>query len=241
MSKIYGITYASSNMTISAEKCKLSMEKNGVEMAIGYTPANIDMFFDRSNSDILKHERGAGYWLWKPYFIYNMMLSASDNDIVIWSDAGIEFVNPVHHIIDKMDEDIFFFTNTFKQVEWTKGIIMDTILPDWRTGKYDNNMQVQASNIFIKVNENTRRFFKEYLLYCQMPGLIDDSPSPTPNYPTFAENRHDQSILCALQIRYGYKLHWFPSETAHHIKDRTPDDNYPVIFRHHRRRNHEWK
>lgn len=235
------LTFADSRMTTSAKLCCLSASKMGVDVCWPQSPDTITQEFRDMNAEIFKHDRGYGYWVWKPYFIYKSMLNCQDGDILIYSDAGVEFIQPVQYIIDKMDEDIFFFTNTFKQVEWTKGIILDTILPEWRDGRYNNNMQVQASNIFIKVNDKTKNFFKEYLLYCQMPGLITDEQSPTENFPTFAENRHDQSILCALQIKYGYKLHWFPSETAHHIHDRTPDDHYPAIFRHHRKREEDWK
>lgn len=239
---IYGITYADNNMTIAADRCIESMARNGVHNAAHLGIHDISPTFIIHNEDIFKAGvRGAScYWLFKPYIIYSKMLGLNNGDYLIYSDAGVEFINSVNEIISRMDEDIFFFTNTFKQVEWTKGAVMDAILPEWRDGRYDDRMQVQASNIFIRVNDNTRKFFKEYLLYSQMPGLIDDSPSVTPNFPTFAENRHDQSILCALQIKYNYKLHWFPSETAHHIKHRTPDDHYPVIFRHHRKRNDQW-
>jgi hypothetical protein len=237
------VTYADHTMTRSKELCISSASKHGCDRFYAHNPDTIAQEFKTLNAEIFSQPRGAGcYWLFKPYIIYKAMIQPSTNegDIIVYSDAGVEFVNSVRHIIDRMDEDIFFFTNTFKQVEWTKGIIMDTILPEWRDGRYDDRMQVQASNIFIRVNDRTKKFFKEYLTYCQLPGLIDDSESPTPNYPTFAENRHDQSILCALQIKYGYKLHWFPTETAHHIHHHTPDDNYPVLFRHHRLRNHEW-
>lgn len=240
---IKGITYSSGNMDKAAAKCIASMLNNGADEACKLhmdecTECLSDFYM--LNRETLNAERGAGYWLWKAHLIYNAMYFMENDDYLIYSDAGIEFVDNVRHIINRMDQDIFMFTNTFKQVEWTKGSIMDMILPEWRDGRYNNNMQVQASVIFIRVNQNTRNFIKEWLLFCQMPGLIDDSPSATPNFPTFAENRHDQSILCALQIKHRYKLHWFPTTTAHHIKHLTPDDNYPVLMRHHRLRDNEW-
>jgi hypothetical protein len=78
-------------------------------------------------------------------------------------------------------------------------------------------------------------------LWGQMPGFIDDSPSKLPNYPTFAEHRHDQAILTCLQIKYGYKLHFWPTKYSEHIRHTArPEDNYPTMFNHHRKRDHEW-
>jgi hypothetical protein len=94
--------------------------------------------------------------------------------------------------------------------------------------------------IFFKVNQKTRDFVKEWLLWCQMPGFIDDSPSKTPNCATFAENRHDQAILTALAIKHGYTIErWWPTTYSMHLP-RSARDGYPVMFNHSRKRNWEW-
>lgn len=248
---IRGITYSNEEMTISAGKCLLSMSKNGVNH---YSSENLSAEFYEFNKEILDQKRGAGYWLWKPYIIYKAMIEMADNDLLIYSDAGVEFMQPVKYIIDRMEEDIFFFTNGFPQVEWCKGDVLNNILGwgfkktetdcgqhisiDLSINEYKEQKQVQASVIFFRVNQKTKDFVKEWLLYCQMPGFIDDSPSKFPNYPTFAEHRHDQAILTCLQIKHGYKLHWWPTQYSEHI--RIPGDNYPAMFNHHRKRNSEW-
>lgn len=257
------VTYADNKMLRALDLCARSAEKNGVDMSFTYQRymvcgepgmAGIYKEFYEFNKEVLDQERGGGYWLWKPYVIYLQMLNAKDGDILIYSDAGVEFVNNVNEIISRMDEDIFFFTNGFPHVEWCKGDVFYSIVkpPVVEVRKYDDCIdiiskyqhpetdpkQVQASVIFFKVNQKTRDFVKEWLLYCQMPGFIDDSPSKLPNYPTFAEHRHDQAILTCLQIKYGYKLHWWPTQYSEHI--RIPGDNYPVIFNHHRKRDNEW-
>lgn len=248
------VTFADSRMTTSAKLCCLSASKMGVDVCWPQSPDTITQEFMGMNAEIFKHDRGYGYWVWKPYFIYKSMLNCQDGDILIYSDAGVEFIQPVQYIIDKMDQDIFFFTNGFPHVEWCKGDVMQTILfrissmvTETKCGVFanygvDQFKQVQASVIFFRVNETTRNFVKEWLLYCQMPGFIDDSPSKLPNYPTFAEHRHDQAILTCLQIKYGYKLHFWPTNYSEHIRHTAqPEDNYPSMFNHHRKRNEEWK
>ncbi len=251
------VTFADENMSRARDLCISSAKKCGVDVVYPWgkemivpqnAPCNILSEFYQFNKEVLDQPRGSGYWLWKPYIIYKDMLRCEDGDIIIYSDAGVEFVNGVREIIDRMDEDIFFFTNGFPHVEWCKADCLKHILRwgtenlqgtgmDWPFGA-SGCKQVQASVIFFKVNQKTRDFVKEWLLYCQFPGFIDDSPSKLPNYPTFAEHRHDQAILTCLQIKYGYKLHWWPTQYSEHI--RIPGDTYPVIFNHHRKRNNEW-
>lgn len=241
------ITFSDEKMTQSAELCCRSALKFGCDEARQFNKSTIEGYFTNFNKDIFSNERGCGFWLWKPYLIEVSMRDMNEGDILIYADAGIEFVNSVHHIIDKMDEDIFFFTNGWPHVEWCKMDVINGVL-GWQD-RYDHGdpyikdkmasyKQVQASVIFFKVNQKTKDFVKEWLLYCQMPGFIDDSPSKLPNYPTFAEHRHDQAILTCLQIKYGYKLHFWPTNYSEHIRHTArPEDTYPTIFNHHRKRN----
>jgi len=237
------ISYASQNMTISQERLVVSVYKWGIDKVISYSRSDIDETFYQNNRDILDAKRGAGYWLWKPYIINKTINQLNEGDILIYSDAGICLINDPMAIINQMDEDVFLFSNGWPHVEWCKWDCIDKILK-WSKegGSYSNETrttfkQVQASVIFFKVTDKAKAFIKEWLLYCQMPGFIDDSPSKIGNFPTFAEHRHDQSILTCLQIKYGYKTHWWPTIYSEHLP-RT--DSYPAMFEHHRLRNHEY-
>lgn len=237
------VTYADSNMNISQSVCTESAINNGVDDVCAMTPDNVSDEFKQFNP-VFYNERGSGYWIWKPYAIYKSMLHLNDNDILVYSDAGIEFVANVNEIISRMDEDIFFFTNGWPHIEWCKADVFKTI--GCRTFKSDNELfsepikQIQASVIIFKINQKTRDFVKEWLLYSQFPGFIDDSPSKEPNHPTFAEHRHDQAILTCLAIKHGYTIdHWWPTQYSYHLP-RSERDSYPVMFNHHRKRNPEW-
>lgn len=232
---IKGVTFTNEQMTISAELCKRSMEKNGVDECEIFTHDDIrDTEFYAFNKGILDNPKGAGFWLWKPYIIYTCMLEMQDDEILIYSDAGVEFVAPVSEIINRMDEDFFFFTNTHPQFHWCKREVMISMnMPlNIPTG------QAQASVIFIKVNQITKDFIKRWLLWCQMPGLIDDTILLNEQAKEFQDHRHDQSILTNLILKSRYKTHWWPTAYAEHI--RVPGDSYPMLFNHHRKRNDEW-
>ncbi len=240
---IHGITYTDENMTKSAELCRSSMLKHGFDTCHIFDDNDISYEFKLANKDIFKEGvRGAGcYWLFKPYIIYNELQSLDDGEFLIYSDAGVEFINNVSHIIDRMDEDIFFFGNNWNHVDWCK---MDVIMAINRGDVSILAKQVQASVIFFRNTQKVRDFVKEWLLYCQMPNFIDDSPSKLLNVFTFQEHRHDQAILTSLQIKHGYKLHWWPAsysdgQFAYDKIEQYQNDNYPVIFNHHRKRNDE--
>lgn len=247
------VNFSDDKMLTSRRVCSESAMENGVEMVWQQDPDTIDAEFKRLNQDIFKHERGCGYWLWKPYIIYRAMVqpATQEGDILIYADAGVKWIANVNEIISRMDRDIFLFSNGHQHVHWCKGDVYSAINYWESTVKkhtdcgthylfnkeYETYQQVQASVIFFKVNENTRRFVKEWLLYCQMPGFIDDSQSKLPNHPEFAEHRHDQAILTCLQIKYGYKLHWWPDAQWYLSQQyRWPDDTYPPILMHHRLR-----
>jgi hypothetical protein len=110
--------------------------------------------------------------------------------------------------------------------------------------------QAQASVIFFRVSDYSRQFVAEWLKWCLFEGgrLIDDSPSRAPNHPEFREHRHDQAILTTLAYREGIKLHYWPAVynkggSPEFVYEKLPEyagDDYPVLFHHHRLRDHEW-
>lgn len=239
---IVGVTYSDHNMTRSAEICRESMLSNWFDEVhrIDENLWNSSPFdsFAILNLSTLIEKRGAGYWLWKPYAIAMHMAGLSNGDILIYSDAGVKWIADPRHIIDAMDQDLFLFSNGHQHVHWCKG---DVIYGICSSHVPDAQQQAQASVIFIRVSDFSRKFIKEWLLWCQMPGFIDDSPSVLPNHPEFAEHRHDQAILTCLAIKYGIKLHWWPDHLWYESqRHRWPDDAYPLMFEHHRKRNNEY-
>lgn len=233
------VTYSADNMTRSRMECVMSAQKNGADQVFEYGPEHIGKEFYSMNREILEAERGAGYWLWKPYVIWRALQHCEDGDFLVYVDAGVKIIAPLTEITRVMDQDVFLFSNGHQHCHWCKADILKAILH--KDTIEDHHQQVQASMIFFRVNDYTRRFIKEWLLFCQMPGLIDDSPSVIPNHKEFAENRYDQAILCTLAIRENLKLHWWPDKLWYMSQRyRWPNDNYPAIVEHHRKRNEEW-
>ena len=246
------VTYPADNMIISRDRCADSGKKYGADEVYAFhSKHDVSEEFYNTNKEILDAEfceNGTrpcnGYWLTKPYFINRVMNQSQDGDYVIYADAGCEIIAPLQAIIDVMDEDLFLFSNGMMHRDWCKADVIDEILhitPPHGIHEWEDNQQVQASALWIKVTPFSRKFIKEWLLWCQMPGMVDDSPSDIPNHPEFASHRYDQAILCCLQIKYGLKTHWWPdARWFASQRYRWPNDQYPLMLVHHRMRNNEW-
>jgi hypothetical protein len=205
----------------------------------------------------------------------NFLKPLVDGDILIYADAGVEFINNVSHIIDRMDQDIFLFGNNWEHAHWCKRDIIDEVWTydaehdgpfvrhdvEWSPKQWEEyrqeaallypwdrfGKQCQASVIFFRVSDYSRKFVTEWLKWCLFEGgrLIDDSPGRAPNHPEFRENRHDQAILTTLAYREGVNLHYWPASynDGAFTYEKLPcyaGDDYPILFNHHRKRNHEW-
>lgn len=133
------ITYCSENMTISAQKCSESALKFGCDTSTIYTYEDLNKFFRLVTTAILLCERGAGYWVWKPQIIQQEMNKGEDGDVIIYTDAGVEFVNDVHHLINAMDQDVMVFGGQYNHREWCKGDVL----------KHTDIKQLQASCILV--------------------------------------------------------------------------------------------
>lgn len=231
------ITYSDANMTMAAEICHYSALQNNVHEAKMYGPKDIDTKFYKANKAILDAPR-AGYWLWKPYFIDRELKSLPDNTILLYCDAGVEIVNNINHIIDRMTGDIFLFGNMWQHVYWCKADVMKAI------NCWDSGSQVQASVIMIRNTKFAREFVNEWLTWCTVSGMIDDSPSKCPNHPEFREHRHDQAILTTLAYREKLTpFHWWPAmyNAGNFTYEKTGyPDTYPILFHHHRMRNSDF-
>ena len=86
------INYADGCCYNSRRNNSLSGIDVGFDSVIQYNKIDIDDRFFNKNRDILSRSRGAGYWLWKPYFILKTLNAVSDGDVIFYADAGSTFV-----------------------------------------------------------------------------------------------------------------------------------------------------
>src|SRR6185369_15940661 len=44
--------------------------------------------FAKQHAEISSHERGGGYWLWKPYVVLDALESVREGELVLYSDVS---------------------------------------------------------------------------------------------------------------------------------------------------------
>ncbi len=229
---IHLITYCNDRYLKSAHNLCRSAVKHGVDHAKIMIEADIPELYKKMIGDNINEIDRHWFYIWKPFVVWEAMNHLPDGEVLIYADAGQTIVNSVMPLIEQMDQDIMMFNNPWKHVEWCKMDVYNSIIGRSCYADEPSEKQAQASLIFFRITPEVRNFVKEWMLWCLMPGFCDNSPSKIPNYPTFAEHRYDQAVLTCLQIKYGYKLHPFPSI-----------ENMDATYRiteHHRKNNSQW-
>ncbi|MDN3017798.1 hypothetical protein PH210_16485 [Paenibacillus sp. BSR1-1] len=90
----YLVNYANRNFYGSQARLNASALKFGIDQVFSYQEKDIiGTEFFKKNDEILNQPRGAGYWLWKPYIILDVLSKIKENDIVVYSDSGIEIID----------------------------------------------------------------------------------------------------------------------------------------------------
>ncbi|MCT4647354.1 MAG: hypothetical protein N4A74_20360 [Carboxylicivirga sp.] len=202
---IYAINFSDSKFEEQRNYNSLTAIKRGkVDKVIEYSPKDIDVDFCNKHSTILNYKRGAGLWLWKPYFILKALKEMSDGDYLFYCDSGAFYVNKVKHLInalEKTNQTVMGFELPLLERQFTKKESFIAM------GARDSGQrQILATYILFKKDRNSIDFVQEWLNYCCQEEII--SPNTfDPNiheFDDFLVHREDQSILSILYHKYGY-------------------------------------
>jgi hypothetical protein len=168
---------------------------------IGYRYDDIDSDFKEKNKNILSQHRGAGYWIWKPYFIYETLKKVNDGDYLVYMDSGAFFCKSPDDILRMINHKgvLAFSMSIHKQSTWCKKDCFKFVFND--NEDYHDYSQIHASFIFIQKCKSSMDFIEKWLNLCQNEKLVTDSQSILPNYPDFKEHRHDQALYSLLVYR----------------------------------------
>ena len=90
MQKVNLLTYADKNYAeLQKQLCATAEASKVFDKGFAITRDDLEKTsFYTQNKHILDQPRGAGYWLWKPYLIYEMLQDMEPNDILMHMDCG---------------------------------------------------------------------------------------------------------------------------------------------------------
>ena len=171
-----------------------------------YREIDLDLDFSQKNYNILSQLRGAGYWLWKPYIILDMLNKIENGDYLVYMDSGANFIGNPQLYLEMIDEKgILAFSMVQKTSKWTKGDCFYLVNDDDKY-KFQEKNQLQGTYIFFKKTDFAVNFVKKWLKLCENENILTDKPNIfLQNLPDFIEHRHDQSIFSLLCYKEDIK------------------------------------
>lgn len=192
-------------------------ERGNVDNVIKYSPKDIDPEFKEKHRAILEENRGAGLWLWKPYFCLRTLEDLQEGDYLIYSDSASVYLNDVKYLIkalDKRGDDILCFDLGPGHMErkYTQPKCFEIMGCD--SSKYKDTNQRLATFIVIKKSDKSLNFVKEWLSLCCNANLLktDTEIEIKKIEPAFIKHLEDQSIFSLLTKKYDFKPGRNPSQ-----------------------------
>lgn len=260
---IYVVCYATSEFKKSQKELSVSAVEYGAGKVIAYNESQIRKTqFYRENKKILDLPRGAGYWLWKPYIILEILKTLNDDNCLIYLDSGIKVVDDLHvlsHVCMQDSYGLMLFSDFRHKIKkYTK---MDCFyLMGCMEDKYKESYCLNAGIQVYRKTAFTLSFVDEWLNFCKNELILTDIPNKFTacNDEGFVDHRHDQSVLSILAVKYGLEIYRDPTQWGDYLKlpefrnesdyieedySSTPMENshYPTILNHHRKRNRTFR
>ena len=125
--KVIFVTYGNQEYYKSLDRIRKEAAATQVfDRILVYTDKDLPV--EITSHVLMRHKRGGGYWVWKPWAILQAMNVASDNDIIVYSDSGNTlYKHPqwfsILRKLDKYDALLFYTGGIMHQ--WSSKAMMD--------------------------------------------------------------------------------------------------------------------
>jgi len=161
--------------------------------------------FYQNNKQILNQSTGAGWWIWKPYFILDVLKSSNEGDFIIYCDCGDMFSpglkSYVENTVTEDDQCLLLVGNNING-QYTKRDCFIKMNCDEED--YHNSNQLEVGFMVWKVCEESIKTVSEWLEFCTDPQIINNDVSTLgEELDGFVAHRNDQSVLTNIAIRDG--------------------------------------
>ena len=212
-----------------------------------FHPNDINDSFRQEHESIFRFKRGNGLWLWKPYFINQIINRINDGDILFYCDAGCFFIREPKYIYDSLSEESPVFVCDIPLIEanWTKKECFDKL--GCNEEKYKKTNQIIATFFALYVCPKSKKIIAEWLEKCcdfELLSPVEISEEFGEDKDRFISHREDQSIFSLICKKYSIQPHKDFSQRgddpySYYIEGcqfkipNHPNDNYkPCLFLH---------
>jgi len=176
-----------------------SAANKGIDFILNYRRANLDPKFVQQHAEILRHKKGAGFWLWKPWVILHTLESIPENDVLIYTDVGVLFRKPILPLVALAQQhEIILLEYSAPYFGKPINVIKREIFKhfDCDTTKCHYGRHIWAGVLILRNTAKSRAFIQSWLDYCCNKKLVNDDLDPSiKQHPEFEQNYHDESLL----------------------------------------------
>jgi len=226
------LNYAEGKFKLSQLKLNVSGLQYGFDTIFKMGKNNISKEFYEKNEKILSCSRGAGYWLWKPYFIGKCLSNMTPDDILFYMDSGMVILKDVSPLMDRIIQDergiaCFNLAGNHLEKHYNKKLLLNYM--NMNEEKYIETPQISASNILVRGTDYAKELIQEYVDLCSTYELINDDLEN--EIEGFIDHRHDQSVWSLLSKRENILMLPDISQWGVSHGENEPSDQYVL---HHR-------
>ena len=239
------ITFSTPNFYVSKRTLLKSAKKFGIANTKAFNHNDFKKTeFYQEHIRITRQARGAGYWLWKPYYVLQELKALNEGDILVYCDSGVDIIDNLarlYEIAQDSAQGIVLFKNYQAAAYFPKTTGMDYsdynlnvevnknkywakrdvfVLMGLDEERYWNSPQVDANFQVYRKCDASIQFVTEWLNDCCNEQIITDSPNQSgkPNFENMFAHIHDQAIISLLSEKYSIPLFRCASQFGNHLK-----------------------
>ena len=221
---IFFISYGDDRFKESLNRIAHQARRIGIfDRIIKYGPKDLPEFIKAS--PLFAFERGGGYWVWKPYIVYQTLNLCKDGDIIVYADAGctlckdspewdyyLNLLNSHSAIFFHYREDYDYGWKSIREScndavalkHWMKPSLIRFYNGFLQSDYLDSSKVLGGFFIIKKTNKSLKTIDVWYKITLFHPELVMDSPyeGAIDDSPDFFEHRHDQAVLSPLVYHF---------------------------------------
>jgi hypothetical protein len=203
-------------------KLRIKQEANnmGFDVISVYGIEDIEQEFLQKTRPFIDSPRGAGYWIWKPYFMKKKFDLMNNGDYLIYADAGCHInlngrdrLNYYLELLDSHDSGILSFElGPFLERIFTNEKVFEYFNIPKDDIEFRDSGILSATMYYMKKNEKSSNLVEQYYkIAIERPDLFSDIHNNYNRDPKFVDHRHDQSVFSLLRKINGCCV--IPDET----------------------------
>lgn len=175
-----------------------SAADKGFNIIYSYHKGHIEPEFYHRHIKTLEQPRGAGYWLWKPYFILRTLRSLPEDAILFYADSGAVFTQPLTKLMNLLKTHDMILVTYGKPVPIRRHLKKEAFaaFPFPFTDKILNSPHIWGFFMVIKNTKSNQQLIEKWLKVAENKDALTDEPFDPKNQDSaYQGHLHDEALL----------------------------------------------